>query len=200
MSNAAANRPTRIYLVRHGETDWVRQGRLQGREDVPLNDAGIQQSMDLVPYFAQCKGAVIVSSPLSRTMETARIIAEQAGIDEVHAEPDLIERDYGKASGLTLEERNARYPDKDFEGMEPLDALMDRVYGALLKTLARYQPRDIIIVSHGGAINAILAKVSQGEIGSGKTRLKVGCVSMLECADGQLSIAFYNQTASELIT
>lgn len=189
----------KICIIRHGETDWVKAGRIQGREDIPLNEMGIQQSEKVAQYLENYQWHEIITSPLSRTKQTAGIIAEKIGITTIHDEIDFIERDYGKASGLSAEVRKATYPDGNYEDMEDWNILQKRVFGALSKYIQKYNDKNIIIVSHGGSINSILATLSNHEIGSGKTRLKTACISMLEIIDDKIEIIFYNKEADELL-
>lgn len=119
-------------------------------------------------------------------------------IDEIHTDTNLIERDYGKASGLTEKERIALFPDGKYDGIEDWETLRDRVYHSIVKYADLYYPENIIIVSHGSAINSILAELSNHEIGSGKTRLKNACISMLTYTDQLLNIKFYNKSYDEL--
>ena len=98
-----------IYMIRHGETDWNREGRRQGRTDIPLNNTGrmqIQQTAWLLSRI--CEGVdCVISSPLSRAMESAEILSAALGRDvrDILVEPLLIECSFGKTEGLTPEER-----------------------------------------------------------------------------------------------
>ena len=193
-----------ICVIRHGETDWNAIGRLQGHEDIPLNENGKLQAEQCGLALNSLlndgrKWEVVVTSPLMRAKQTAEIIAGILNIEEIVVDDGLIERDYGKASGLMRDEWRNVYPDGKFEGAEEWDVLRDRVYSAVVKNFDKFSPKDIIIVSHGGAINAILAEVSGHTIGSGKTHLKNACISMLMCNEGRLEVVFYNKTWDELV-
>jgi len=187
-----------ICIIRHGETDWNVIGKLQGREDIPLNCNGKLQAEHCGLSFKNGNWRAIFTSPLLRARQTADIIADILNITEVYEDADLIERDYGKASGLTAEERAAMFPDGVYEGMEDWNTLKDRVYCAILRSTDKFSNEDIILVSHGSAINSILAELSNHAIGTGKTRLKNACMSMLEYKNQLLSIVFYNKSADEL--
>ena len=92
---------TTLLLVRHGETDWNRDGRWQGQSDTPLNELGRRQARELAE---QLDGVdVVYSSDLARARETAEILAERAGV-EVRLDPRLRERGFGAWEGLTLAE------------------------------------------------------------------------------------------------
>ena len=98
-----------IYLLRHGETDWNKEGRIQGHTDIPLNENGKKQIAQVTAGLAGiCPSMdVILCSPLSRTKESAGIAAEQLHYpkDKIIEEPLLIERSFGDAEGLTAVER-----------------------------------------------------------------------------------------------
>jgi uncharacterized phosphatase len=185
----------KIALIRHGETDWNKNARLQGREDIPLNETGLAQA-EAAAVFLSGDGSAweaIITSPLSRARRTAEIIAEKTGINIIIEEADFIEREMGEVSGLTMEERKAKFPDGKFGGMETLEALQQRITGALFKYAAQFSGRNIIIVSHGAAINSLLAFLSNNEIGTGKTMLKNGCLSVLEGNGMDFRVEFYNR-------
>lgn len=188
----------KICIIRHGETEWNKAGRLQGREDIPLNETGIHESKKVAQYLSKMKWHEIISSPLSRTAQTSQIIAHELGITTIQYDIGFIERDFGKASGLTPQMRASIYPDGNYEGMEELDTLQKRVFDALHKYVGLYKDKDIIIVSHGGAINSLLATLSNGEIGSGKTRLKTSCINLLEETGEKIKIVYYNKSVDEL--
>jgi uncharacterized phosphatase len=119
-------------------------------------------------------------------------------IPNVFDDNDLMERDFGKASGLTYSERDALFPDGEFEGQEDWDALRSRVCGAVTRNADKFYPKDIIAVSHGAAINSVLAELSGRSIGTGKTRLKNACINMLEYDGNSYKIVFYNKTYDEI--
>lgn len=187
-----------ICIIRHGETDWNIIGKLQGREDIPLNDNGKTQAELCGLALGNKKWKAIFTSPLSRARQTADIIASVLDIHEVYHENDLVERDYGKASGLTEAERMALFPDGKYGGIEDWEMLRDRVYGSIIRIADRFYPEDIIIISHGAAINSILAELSNHSIGTGKTRLKNACINMLDYSNKRLKIVLYNKTYDDL--
>lgn len=162
---------TTICLVRHGETDWNLQHRYQGQADIPLNATGREQARLVADAIGDDGWDAIVSSPLSRAMETARAIAAVAGIDTgaIEQEPDLAERAYGDAEGLTLAEREARFPDGNWPGLEEWDDVAKRSMLALEHIARRHQGDRVLVVCHGGVINAILAVITKGEMGTGIT-------------------------------
>lgn len=188
----------KICLIRHGETDWNAIGKLQGREDIPLNDNGKLQAKECGLYLQSGNWKTIFTSPLLRARQTSDIIADILNIQEIFDDIDLVERDYGKASGLTVPERKKQFPDGNYEGIEDWNTLRDRVYGAILRSVKKTLSDDLILVSHGSAINSILAELSNHTIGTGKTRLKNACMSMLDYNHQTFRIIFYNKTINEI--
>lgn len=191
---------TTLCWVRHGETDWNAGHRLQGRQDVPLNARGRVQAARVGEYLALGTWNAVVTSPLSRALETARMISERLDLGEPAPMVELVERDYGSASGLTPGERLARFGEAPIPDAEPIDALRDRVSLAL-DTLERWhQGGRVIVVAHGGTINAMLAILSDGQIGTGKTVLSNASLSLIQEINGagRWEIAFYNQSVPGL--
>jgi uncharacterized phosphatase len=184
--------------VRHGETDWNTSGRLQGCEDIELNESGRAQALQLAGYFKQETWDLIISSPLKRAIESARIIGSILSNYDIIINEQLRERNYGKASGLLPEERRSRFPDGLYPDQEEFEHLRERAMKALTDIVAENRGRRIIIVSHGAWINSVLYTLSEGAYGSFSTRLKNGCINRLTCSDHQWSVLFYNKTPQEL--
>lgn len=129
-----------FYVLRHGQTDWNLQARLQGSTDIPLNDTGREQARKAADILAGEGLTKIVASPLSRALETARIVAERLGL-EPEIDDRLIERNFGRFEGMTIDEvhlhrkemRAFMNPRADLDGKhypddaEPLVQVLDRV-------------------------------------------------------------------------
>ena len=190
---------TTICLIRHGETDWNYEGRLQGRENIELNENGRFQANCCANYLTLYSWDVIVTSPLKRARETAQIISEKTGIKAIVEIEELVERDYGKASGLTVQERKEMFPDGNVEGQEDWNHLKDRAMNAITHLVGRYTGKRMIVVSHGGVINAILSAITNGEIGTGKTVLKNACVNILHFDGEKWKIELCNHTVFETV-
>ena len=187
-----------IYLVRHGETDWNRQNRLQGIEDIELNETGIRQSAECAEVFTPITIDRVITSPLKRAKKTADIIVGHLGAAPAVVEQALTERDFGKLSGLTPEERRAFTDSKKDTCAEPIEALIKRFVSVLTRYAQQTALKNIVVVSHGASINAALFHVSGGSIGTGKTILKNTCISKLICTGGRMEIDFYNLTPVEV--
>jgi len=198
-TNEQENQTTTIYIIRHGETDWNSSGRLQGTEDVELNDLGREQTLQTVRYFETELCDIMVSSPLKRAYETAQIMAIQLSIPTVHVVDEIKERSYGSASGLLPEERRTRFPDGVIQDQEEFEHLRQRAIMGLTKIVNDFNGKKIIVVSHGGLTNSILYTLSGGEFGSFKTRLQNGCINKLILKNNKWSVEFYNKTVEELL-
>lgn len=127
----------KIYLLRHGETDWSKEGRLQGHTDIPMNEKGIEQ-INLIADFlnrADEKIDVIISSPLTRARKSAEIIADKIGIkmEDIISEQGLIERHFGAGEGLTLGERNIKFQGKPYPNIESVEDLCKRANTVIFK-------------------------------------------------------------------
>ena len=193
-----------ICLLRHGETDWNNMGKFQGREDVPLNMSGIEQAKEAAKFLKKFSWKAIVTSPLSRAKTTAEIVSKElsspeSGAVELHEEADFIERDYGKLSGTVSAEHDKYFPDENNTGIEPYESLQKRTVTALLKYAKKYEGSNIIIVSHGAAINSIMTYF-ENETDIQKTPIKNASITLLEKSDAGIKTLFFNKTAGELIT
>nr|GMD99479.1 phosphoglycerate mutase-like protein 4 isoform X1 [Ipomoea batatas] len=102
---------TEIIVIRHGETEWNAEGRIQGHLDVELNDIGRQQAHAVADRLSrEPKISVVYSSDLKRAFETAETIASSCGVLEVVKDPDLRERHLGDIQGLTVSEASQKSP------------------------------------------------------------------------------------------
>lgn len=100
-----------IYIVRHGETEWNAEGRIQGHTDIGLSDRGREQARDTARRLAEVPFAVAYSSDMSRTRDTARIILGERDIP-LHSVPELREYHKGVFEGLTVQQYRQRYPEQ----------------------------------------------------------------------------------------
>ncbi|MDQ0725598.1 histidine phosphatase family protein [Microbacterium sp. W4I20] len=101
--------PERLLLVRHGQTTWNLQRRLQGQLDSPLTDDGIAQANAMAARLAQIGIGTICSSPLGRALHTAEIIAGRIGVDVIEV-PELAELHHGDLAGMTWDEIDQKHP------------------------------------------------------------------------------------------
>lgn len=189
----------KIYLIRHGQTDWNLQGRFQGREDIELNENGISQARECGRALKGEIFKAVITSPLSRARKTAEIIAENVSIDRVIVDEGIIERDFSKVSGLTPKEREAFYISGEKDDKEPWEDLYKRMFRCIKKYAELFYGQNIIMVSHGASINAVLSVLSEGRTGTGKILLKNACINVLNYDSGHLSLGEFNLTAQEYL-
>jgi uncharacterized phosphatase len=196
---------TVIYLVRHGETDWNRERRIQGATDIPLNDTGRAQAMATGRLLSTRSWDAIIASPLARARETAEIIASAANHPGLHLLDEIVERRYGDAEGLTYEQVEERFPgDMDVPGRETRDAVAERVIPALVSLAEQYRGRSIVVVSHGGVIRAVLlhaaTQAHQDDLASDPIRngsvhndpIRNGSVHSFRHTDGTLDLIAFD--------
>lgn len=161
-----------LYLLRHGETDWNALKRLQGHEDIPLNDRGRDQARLAVPVIARLDIDHCYTSDLARAFETAKLcLTHHPVLRDPIPVPDFRERHYGRMSGMTpneVEQDRAQNPhlyrdygDRYFplDGEAP-DAFLNRIHTAILTTINRHET-PVLIVSHGGVIREIMRSLVQ---------------------------------------
>lgn len=148
---------TQLFLIRHGRTQWNVERRLQGHTDIPLDEVGRKQAQLVAQRFQQAGIALaaIYSSDLQRARDTALPLSKRLGLP-LAVDPRLRERGLGEAEGLNLEEIIARYGEQyDIDrvpGVEPRQALVDRVHAALREFSERYRGQSVAVFSHGAAI------------------------------------------------
>ena len=141
---------TTLLLVRHGETDWNADGRLQGQTDRPLSDFGRRQARQLAEELDGEEFEAIYSSDLARARETAEIVGGQLGL-AVTLDPDLREKDWGSWEGLTAVERDR----VEFLG-ESTEAHQERIL-RVLRRISEHHPGDgwVLVVTHGGSMRRV---------------------------------------------
>jgi broad specificity phosphatase PhoE len=160
MDALAPPEPTRILLVRHGQSEWNAEGRWQGQADPPLSDLGRRQSHEA----ARMLGAVdaIFASDLQRAAQTAAIISGDLGVGPVVLDSDLRERDAGEFSGLTRDEIEQRFPGhlasrRRPPGWEGDGSLLARALDALGRIADAVPGGEVLAVTHGGLMYTIEA-------------------------------------------
>ena len=181
---------TLLTLVRHGETDWNRDRRIQGSTDIPLNDAGRAQARDAAATLREqldlssaLVAPVIVSSDLSRARETAQIIAAELELPAPRTYTDLRERAYGDAEGVDAAEFISRWGDwhtAEVPGAEPWPHLRERGLRALASVVRDARratapaAASVILVTHGALIRELIRHATGGELPPTGERLANG--------------------------
>ncbi|NDY91930.1 histidine phosphatase family protein [Ideonella sp. TBM-1] len=162
--------PTRIIAVRHGETAWNVDTRLQGQLDIPLNDRGRQQARLAAQALLHEGPTVLVSSDLSRARETAQAVAAATGLP-LAQDPGLRERHFGAWQGHTYAEVEQRWPEASArwrrrephfgppEG-ETLQGFFDRCLSTLHRLAAAHAGQTLVLVAHGGVLDCFYRAAS----------------------------------------
>ena len=150
---------TTFALIRHGQTDWNAQRRLQGSTDIPLNDVGRGQARDAVAVLSGYQWDAIVSSPLSRAAETADLIAAGLGLSVARRVPELTERRFGAAEGLQAgpELDKLRIPG-GYRGAESEDEAACRGLDSLEGLAKEFRGRRVLVVANGTLIRVSLSR------------------------------------------
>lgn len=183
---------TVLGLLRHGQTDWNIDFRLQGVTDIPLNETGIAQARDAAAAINPEDWDLVLSSPLSRAKDTAKIVSELNGLLPTEVEPLLIERSFGEAEGLMYQEWKERYADTNaVPGGESLPDLESRAHLLLDFLAEKYSGRKVLAVSHGALIRILLRIISDGEFPRDGERLGNACLSTFSHEDGSWRIDSY---------
>lgn len=168
----------RIYLMRHGETAWNAEKRLQGRTDIPLNESGRRLAQETASALQEVPFDLAITSPLKRARETAEIVLKGRKIPMIEEER-IIEISFGIYEGMISSRANYEIPDPKFQnffkapqnyvppqGGEDLYSLSTRT-GAFMKELTAkedYQDKTILISSHGGAVRGLLNSIKGCEL------------------------------------
>lgn len=158
--------PTRIVLIRHGETAWNRETRFRGRADLPLDDFGVRQAEATGRYLvARWPVDAVYASPLQRAKQTGAAIAGAHGL-AVQPFHGLLDIDFGEWQGHSPEEIEQRYPklrrawleaphSVRFPGGESLDDVRERVVAGLDEIVARHRKETVALVGHT-VVNRVL--------------------------------------------
>lgn len=160
-----ADAATRVLVVRHGQTAWNADLRIQGHTDIELNALGLWQAARLAEALADEAVHAVYSSDLRRAHETARPVAAAAGLAVQHA-LGLRERHFGRFEGLTFTEIEQRWPDDALRwrrrepgfapgGGESLQDFHARCVDAAAALARRHRGRTVLLVTHGGVLDCL---------------------------------------------
>ena len=170
---------TRIIAIRHGETAWNVDSRLQGHLDIPLNDVGLWQARQAALALADEPIDAIYSSDLQRAWVTARAIAETTQAP-LTAHQGLRERSFGVLQGHTFEELETKEPEQAYrwrkrdpafapEGGESLIALRERITATTHALAAQHVGGQIVLVAHGGVLDVLYRAATRQDIQAPRT-------------------------------
>ncbi|MBB2992482.1 putative phosphoglycerate mutase [Mycolicibacterium iranicum] len=203
----AQGAPTKLLLLRHGQTALSVERRYSGRGNPPLTELGTQQAGAAARYLGDRGGVdAVLASPLQRARDTASAAAAALGLDVV-VDDDLIETDFGAWEGLTFREASEKDPElhrrwlRDTSvpppGGESFDAVATRVRGALQRILAEHAGQTVLVVSHVTPIKTLLRMaLDAGPAILYRLHLDLASLSIAEFyPDGAASVRLVNQTA-----
>ena len=187
-----------LFLFRHGETDWNREGRLQGHTDTPLNATGLAQAEALTARLRPHRLDAVVSSDLARAWTTARIVAEGLGVPLIR-EPGLREANIGEAGGLfwpevksrfgeTLTERWFTDDDAAFPGGETGFETRTRGLATLRRFVAAQPYRRIGVSTHGAMVRQLMKHALPPGSPLAKTRNTVLYILSYEAVADRLAL------------
>ena len=158
---------TKLCLIRHGETTWNAERRLQGHTDIPLNTKGIQQARQMAQAIKNIKLSfdALYTSDLKRAADTANAIVELFGV-QARVDSALRERHFGVLQGLTIQEAPLLQPvvwqahiardlEHELDGGESIQQFLLRVQTVLEKIKEQHSGQTILLVSHGGTLDMV---------------------------------------------
>ena len=144
---------TTFYVVRHGQTDWNIQKKMQGHVDIPLNETGRAEAASLAVELKDIPFSMCFSSDLQRASETASIITAMSSLP-LKTDKRLRERDFGPWEGCLHSEYTSN--DGKQEGVESNEAMQERIFQILEQAADQYMGSDILIVTHSGVIRQLI--------------------------------------------
>lgn len=196
---------TRVYLVRHGETEWNHTGRYQGHSDIALSPDGRRQAELLRERFRGINLDAIYSSDLNRAKETAAIIATPHGL-QVKAVPALREINFGAWEGLTYQEIVTSHP-QEWEtwrrnpgttivpGGESFQQVKERALAAFEDIVTAEAGRTLLIVAHGGSLRSLICALLGLDLTAvWRFRLDNTGVSVVDCYEENRILVLLNDT------
>lgn len=196
---------TKIYLVRHGQTDWNKQLVFRGRKDIPLNEVGMMEANSIAQGLEEEKIDSIYTSPLKRAVQSAGPASKVSGI-KIEQAADFIDINYGKWEGLSFTEVQNRYkeqynlwenhPEKvEFPAGETLEEARHRSFMAFKNIIRNSLHKSLLIVSHR-VINKLLlcAILDLPNSYFWKIRQDTACINVIECTHEMFILEKMNDT------
>lgn len=170
MNDSTPTPPMRLCLVRHGETDWNAEQRMQGHQDLPLNAHGLAQAGQAARQFAGLRADALYSSDLQRAWQTAQPIAVALNLPLVRLAA-LRERNYGRCEGMVRNEvagvypedaraLRERLPDYVLPGGESLRQHQKRIHDCLDALAKKHAGETVVVVTHGGTLDLVYRRAS----------------------------------------
>lgn len=205
MVEIPTSRATQICLVRHGETEWNAERRIQGQIDIGLNEIGRRQAVAAGRWLKSAGIVALYSSDLKRAWATAQAIGAELGLVPTSV-TEMRERRYGVFEGLTYDEAKANHPagyaafegrnaEYNFENGESLMAMFERVTGKLKALAAAHPGETIAVVLHGGVLDIINRFVRGNSLETQRDFLIPNAgINWISTVDGQWSLKTWGET------
>jgi broad specificity phosphatase PhoE len=196
---------TKVYLVRHGQTEWNKELKFRGRSDIPLNEEGRREAAAIADALKEKDIRAIYTSPLRRSIETAQPVADFFHLEIVTVR-ELIDICYGDWEGLAYDEVKRRYADTynmweqcpdmvQFPNGETLDEVGERSFFAFKGIVKKNPGRSILIIPHR-VINKVLlcALLDLNNSQFWKVKQDTGCINLIEYSDQKVVLVKMNDT------
>ena len=196
---------TKIYLIRHGQTEWNKRQTFRGRIDIPLNERGHKEAEAILEAVKNKKISSIYASPLRRSIETAKPIEQFFNL-EILPVKGLIDINYGDWQGLTADDVKKRYKRQynqwektpnlvRFPSGETLDEVKERSFSAFRDIVKKNPGKTIVVVPHR-VVNKVLLCALLGLSNSHfwEIRQDTGCINLIEYSDDRFILSLLNDT------
>lgn len=195
----------KLILVRHGQTESNKLGRIQGVNNSPLTDVGREQAEAAARALASSAPFALYSSPLPRALQTAEAIGSCAGVRPAEVE-ELIEMDVGEFEGLSGSQLRERFPDvmrswdddpasTVMPGGESLYHVRDRAWPTIRSLAERHGSETVVAVTHNFTIHTIVCTALDMPLNNfRKLRIDLGAISRLEITSARTTLVSLNET------
>lgn len=185
---------TKIYLIRHGQTDWNVAGKIQGHADIPLNATGIEQAEKVAQFLKkkQASLAALYSSDLQRAHQTAQEVSKLFEL-EIICTADLREGHYGKIEGITKKEYHERFGSFDYVNLpeiieaEPRDKVVARALNYLNGIVQKHTGQHVAVVTHGGLLGSLLTHLGHN-VSELPALINTSIITVIYCHNRQMFI------------
>lgn len=200
--------PTKLILIRHGETEFNRQGRILGRGPEPLNATGKRQARRAARAVATMMPFALYASPLVRTVQTAQYIADEASVDLIKA-PGLEEIDVGDLEGLTGTQLQEAWPDVmrswrtnpaevTMPNGESVEQVRRRAWAAVNEILGRHPGGTVVVASHNFPIQTLVCTALGMPLNNFRqVRVDLGSITRLEVKESVFTLVSLNETGAD---
>jgi broad specificity phosphatase PhoE len=184
---------TILGLLRHGQTDWNVEGKLQGTSDIPLNETGQRQALAAAAAINPVEWDIVLSSPLSRARATAQQIVDSHSLGQLAIDDRLLERAFGEAEGLSYQEWKTLYdPAVGVAGGENLEQLEIRANKMLDEFAEEFSGKRVLAVSHGAFIRKLVRIASDKRLPLEGERFANTSLTKLIYKDARWQILHYD--------